>query len=515
MSHLRPLHIVAVVNGFKINKVLIDGGVVISLLPERMLGKVGKHFEELVPTNIIVTDFSGNSTPANELVTLTMKVGSLERHSVFVVVPSKASYNVLFGRDWIHGVGAVSSTVHQSVLLWTKEGKPEIVKADLSLYVEQMHVDFRIYNHKLKPLNVDRSLNSYNYEGCYLTSKGLLVKLRYLDIPFKPTENKDDSSDKVESDRSSKSTSCSMFVSTPLVECSYDSSITCNEVNDVSRTADLIAEAHCVEINYSIEDDHYKGFESQYPLEEINLGTHDDVRITYVCKNLVDPFRTELFDLLHEFKDCFTWDYHEMPGLDHSLVEHRLALKPNARHVKQTPRRFAPEINVKIKEEMERLIKAKFIRTDRYVEWVSNIVPVMKKNGKLRVCIDFRDLNNATSKDEYFMTIADMLIDSAAENEILSFMDGYFRYNQIFIAEYDVAKTAFRSPGALGTYEWMVMPFGLKNAGATYQQEMNAIFHEFIGKFMEVYIDDVMVKSISISQHIDHLRKAFLTMRKK
>ncbi|KAL1349357.1 hypothetical protein AAHE18_07G151100 [Arachis hypogaea] len=247
-----------------------------------------------------------------------------------------------------------------------------------------------------------------------------------------------------------------MFVSTPLVECSYDSSITCNEVNDVSRTADLIAEAHCVEINplefekYSIEDDHYKGFESQYPLEEINLGTHDDVRITYVCKNLVDPFRTELFDLLHEFKDCFTWDYHEMPGLDHSLVEHRLALKPNARHVKQTPRRFAPEINVKIKEEMERLIKAKFIRTDRYVEWVSNIVPVMKKNGKLRVCIDFRDLNNATSKDEYFMTIADMLIDSAAENEILSFMDGYFRYNQIFIAEYDVAKTAFRSPGALG-----------------------------------------------------------------
>ncbi|RYR67085.1 hypothetical protein Ahy_A03g013340 [Arachis hypogaea] len=122
MSHLHPLHIVAVVNGFKINKVLIDGGAVISLLPERMLGKVGKHFEELVPTNIAVIDFSGNSMPAKGLVMLTVKVGSSERHSVFVVVPSKASYNALLGRDWIHGVGDVPSTVHQSVLLWTKEG---------------------------------------------------------------------------------------------------------------------------------------------------------------------------------------------------------------------------------------------------------------------------------------------------------------------------------------------------------------------------------------------------------
>nr|XP_025628487.1 uncharacterized protein LOC112721656 [Arachis hypogaea] len=138
-----------------------------------------------------------------------------------------------------------------------------------------------------------------------------------------------------------------------------------------------------------------------------------------------------------------------MPGLDRSLIEYRLALKPNTRPVKQTPRRFAPEINVKIKEEIERLIKAKFIRTTRYLEWVSNIVPVMKKNGKLRVCIDFRDLNNATAKDEYFMPIANMLIDSAAGNEILSFMDGYSGYNQIFIAEDDVAKTAFRCPGAL------------------------------------------------------------------
>ncbi|KAL1293674.1 hypothetical protein AAHE18_19G088200 [Arachis hypogaea] len=289
-----------------------------------MLMKVGKHPDDLVPTNIVVTDFSGALSPAKGLVTLIVKVGSSERNTVFVVVPSNASYNALLGRDWIHGVGAVPSTVHQSVLLWMKDGKPEVIKS----------IDFSfdcIYD--LEPLGFEK---------------------------------------------------------------------------------------------YSVKDDnHFKGFESQDPLKEINLGTLDDVRITYICKDLVDPFRTEFFHLLHEFKDCFAWDYHEMPGLDRSLVEHQLALKLNARPVKQTPRRFVLEINQKIKEEIERLIKAKFIRTARYVEWVSNIVPVIKKNGKLRVCIIFRDLNNATPKDEYFMPIADILIDSAAGNKILSFMDGY------------------------------------------------------------------------------------------
>ncbi|KAL1321521.1 hypothetical protein AAHE18_14G133100 [Arachis hypogaea] len=136
MSHLLPLHISTTLSGIKVNKVLIDGGVAISLLPERMLMKVRKHPDDLVPTNIAVTDFSGTSTPTKGLVTLSVRVGSSEQNTVFVVVSSKASYNALLGRDWIHGVGAVPSTVHQSVLLWTKDGKPEVIKAYSTLYVE-------------------------------------------------------------------------------------------------------------------------------------------------------------------------------------------------------------------------------------------------------------------------------------------------------------------------------------------------------------------------------------------
>ncbi|KAL1359306.1 hypothetical protein AAHE18_04G098700 [Arachis hypogaea] len=145
MSRLRPLHITTTLSRIKVNKVLIDGTATISLLPERMLMKMGKHLDDLVPTNIAVTDFNGASTPVKGLITLTVKVGSSERNTVFVVVPSKESYNTLLGRDWIHGVGVIPSIVHQSMLLWSKDGKPEVINTDLNLYVEQLHVDFRIY----------------------------------------------------------------------------------------------------------------------------------------------------------------------------------------------------------------------------------------------------------------------------------------------------------------------------------------------------------------------------------
>jgi hypothetical protein len=138
----------------------------------------------------------------------------------------------------------------------------------------------------------------------------------------------------------------------------------------------------------------------------------------------------------------------------------------------------------KIKAEIERILKSKFIQTARYVKWLANIVPVIKKNGSLRVCIDFRYLNVATPKDEYAMPVAEMLVDSAAGFEYLSMLDGYSGYNKNFIAEEDVPKTALRCPGALGTYEWVVMPFGMKNAGATYQRVMNSMFHDFIEDFI-------------------------------
>ena len=95
--------------------------------------------------------------------------------------------------------------------------------------------------------------------------------------------------------------------------------------------------------------------------------------------------------------------------------------------------------------------------------------PSQEKNGKIRIYIDFRNLNLATPKDQYPMPTVDSLVDSTAGYQVYSFMDGYAGYNQIYIVEDDVHKMALRCPGSLGCYEWVVMPFGLKNSGVTYQ----------------------------------------------
>jgi hypothetical protein len=123
--------------------------------------------------------------------------------------------------------------------------------------------------------------------------------------------------------------------------------------------------------------------------------------------------------------------------------------------------------------------------------------------------VDFKNLNRATPKNEYLMPVEETLINAAAGNKILSFMDGNAGYNQIFIAPEDIHKTAFRVPGAVELFEYVVMTFGLKNAGATYQRAMNYIYHDLINKLVEIYIDDIVVKSKSTGGHLEDPRQVF------
>ena len=139
--------------------------------------------------------------------------------------------------------------------------------------------------------------------------------------------------------------------------------------------------------------------------------------------------------------------------------------------------------------------------------WLSNIVPVKKKNGQIRCCVDFRNLNKACPKDEFPLPNMDMLIDSAARHDMFSFMDGFNSYNHIRISSKDAAKTAFRTP--IGNFYYTAMPFGLKNARATYQRAMTAIFHDMMHKEIEDYMDDIVVKSKTREDHLFILRKVF------
>ena len=258
-----------------------------------------------------------------------------------------------------------------------------------------------------------------------------------------------------------------------------------------------------------------RGFMSADPLEKVNLGDGTIPMPTFVNKNLSVEYKADLVKLLKEYIDCFSWDYSEMPGLSRDLVEYRLPIIADFRPYKQPARRFNPSIYDRIKEEINRLLDAGFIRSCHYADWISNIVPIEKKgSGKICVCIDFIDLNKATPKDEYPMPIANMLINEASGHCVISFLDGNAGYNQIFMAEEDTSKTAFVCPGFVGLFEWVVMTFGLKNAGATYQRAINLIFHDLLGFILKVYIVNIVIKSAGLNHHLADLKLALERMRR-
>lgn len=120
--------------------------------------------------------------------------------------------------------------------------------------------------------------------------------------------------------------------------------------------------------------------QAQDPLVEVDLGDGKVKRPTYVSTEIPKEFKDRIVQLLREYKDCFAWDYDEMPGLNRKVVELKLPIRHDRKPVKQIPRRFAPQILPKIKEEIERLLKCGFIRPARYVDWLANVVPVKKKN---------------------------------------------------------------------------------------------------------------------------------------
>ena len=152
-----------------------------------------------------------------------------------------------------------------------------------------------------------------------------------------------------------------------------------------------------------------------------------------------------------------------------------------------------------------------FIQEVYYPNWLANVVLVKKANGKWRMCVDFMDLNKACPKDSFPLPMIDQLVDSTAGHKLLMFMDVFSGYNQIKMAEEDQEKTAFIT--SQGLYCYKVMPFELKNARVTYQRLVNKMFSKQIGRNMEVYVDDMLVKSREELAHVDDLKEMFATLR--
>ena len=174
------------------------------------------------------------------------------------------------------------------------------------------------------------------------------------------------------------------------------------------------------------------------------------------------------------------------------------------RSIKQAQRCFRAELFPQIEAEVNKLEQAEFIQEVQFPKWIANIVPIKNKNGQIHVCVDFRDLNRAYPKDDFPLPNTELMVDATIGHEVLSFMDGSSGYKQIQMAPEDEELTAFQTPK--GIYHYKVMPFGLKNAGVTYQQAMQRIFDDILHKIVQCYVDDLVVKTKKIRDHLRDLR---------
>jgi hypothetical protein len=196
-----------------------------------------------------------------------------------------------------------------------------------------------------------------------------------------------------------------------------------------------------------------------------------------------------------------------MKGIPREVAEHKLNIKPGSKPVKQRLRHFNDDKCKAIGEEILKLHSVGFIREVFHPEWLANPVLVNKKNKKWRMCIDYTSLNKTCPKDLFPLPRIDHVVDSIARCETLYFLDAYSGYHQIVMCVADQLVTSFITP--FSAYFFQTMPFGLKIAGATFQRCMPCVFEELIGRIIEAYVNDIIVKSKKIGDLVPDLIEVF------
>jgi ribonuclease HI len=247
-------------------------------------------------------------------------------------------------------------------------------------------------------------------------------------------------------------------------------------------------------------------------VEDCDIGTEKEARIVKISKFLPPKVKDQYRDLLKQYTDVFAWSYEELRTYDTSIIEHKIPLKPGVKPFRQKLRQFNPILLPVIEKEVKKLLDAKIIVPLRYSDWVANLVPVRKKNGEIRLCVDFRNLNRSSLKDNYPLPKMDHVLERVVGANRMSMIDGFSGYNQIAMNELDREKTAFTTPW--GTFMYDKMPFGLMNAGATFQRAMDIAFVGERDKFVVIYLDDLTVFSKTDEEHLIHLKQTFEKCRR-
>jgi hypothetical protein len=190
-----------------------------------------------------------------------------------------------------------------------------------------------------------------------------------------------------------------------------------------------------------------------------------------------------------------------------TMEQHKIEMLPNAKSIRAKQGKWNPRYTAMVKEELDKLLEAVFIRPMETTEWVFPMVLTLKKNGKLKVCVNYKDLNKVTKKDRYPLPFCEEILEEVAGHEMYTFGDGYRGYLQVKIAPKNQLNTTFTTPW--GTLCYIVMPFGLCNVLGTFQRLMNKFFDPFLGLFLQVFIDDFGV----YNDRASHLAKLDLVFQ--
>jgi len=237
-----------------------------------------------------------------------------------------------------------------------------------------------------------------------------------------------------------------------------------------------------------------------------------DGKVFRLRRLLSQEEQDEVAAVISRHLDAFAWSASNMPGIDPDFLCHHLTMDPKVRPVRQRRRKFNEERRLVVQKETKKLLSAGHIREIQYPDWLANVVLVKKANGKWRMCVDFIDLNKACPKDSYPLPSIDALVDSASGCKMLSFLDAFSGYNQIKMHPRDECKTVFMTETC--SYCYKVMPFGLKNTGATYQRLMDKVLAPMLGRNVQAYVDDMVVTSHERGRHTADLEELFATISK-
>lgn len=216
--------------------------------------------------------------------------------------------------------------------------------------------------------------------------------------------------------------------------------------HDISEVDDIEEFEIPQEFVSKVEDFEDKPKANLTESEIVNIESSEDIKETCVSIHLPKEKKEKYIQFLKKHSDVFAWSYANMKGLRTPIVAHRLPTDPSCHPVKKKLRNYKPELSLKIKEEISKQIDPGILRVTKYSTWLADVMPVSKKDGKVRVCVHYRDLNKASPKDDFPLPNIHILIDNCAKHETQSFEDCFTDYHQIKKHEDDAKKTAFITP---------------------------------------------------------------------